>query len=93
MVSAPIKIKTLEKEEKKMRKRDKMIKKVEIEHADGSIEKLRMSYPLIQILADRLIKGGWPFCGITINGQTIASKPDPCMLNVYRDTNGKEVII
>jgi len=76
-----------------MRTRDKLMKRVEIEHADGSIEKLRMTYPLAQILADRLIKGGWPFCNININGRSIASKPDPSMMNVYRDTEGKEVII
>ena len=76
-----------------MRGKDRKIVKVEIENAEGKIEKFKMSYPLAQILADRIVKPGWPWRSIKLNGQEIVSKPDPCYMNVYRDKEGKEFIL
>ncbi len=76
-----------------MRGKDKKMKKVEIENAEGRVMNYRLPYPIAQILVDRLIQGGWPYMGIRIDGHEIISKPDPCCINVYRDKEGKEVIL
>ncbi len=76
-----------------MRPKDKKMRKVEIENAEGRVMNYRLPYPIAQILADRLIKDGWPWMSIKIDGHAIMSKPDACMINVYRDREGREVIL
>ena len=65
---------------------------LEIEHANGKIEKLRVSRPIALMIAQRLVESGWPYCGIKVNGNQLISR-DPCMSNVFRDTQGHVVIV
>ncbi len=76
-----------------MRLKDKKMRRIEIENAEGKKNVYRLPYPIVQILADRLIQQGWPYMSIKVDGREIVSKPDPCCVNVYRDRAGGEVIL
>lgn len=65
---------------------------LEIEHANGKVEKLRVSRPIALMITQRIVEAGWPFCGIKVNGSQLVSR-DPQMSNVFRDTVGREVIV
>ena len=66
---------------------------LQIEHASGRIEKIYVSHPIAIIIIDNLIQDGWPWMSITVNGQTIKSKPDPRITNRYETTDGKEFLL
>ncbi len=65
---------------------------LEIEHANGKIEKIKVSRPIALMITKRIMEHGWPFCGIKVNGSQLISR-DPQMSNVFRDPAGHEVIV
>ena len=67
--------------------------KLEIEHASGDKEKFSVSHPIAIAIVDRVLQSGWPWCSVSVNGQQITEKSDPCCTNSFKAKSGLTVIL
>ena len=67
--------------------------KLEIEHASGDKEKFSVSHPIAIAIVDRVLQSGWPWCSVSVNGQEITEKSDPCCTNSFKSKSGLTVIL
>ena len=67
--------------------------KLEIEHASGDKEKFSVSHPIAIAIVDRVLQSGWPWCSVSVNGQEITEKSDPCCTNSFKAKSGLTVIL
>jgi len=65
---------------------------VQIEHADGETETVRMSMPLALAVLERILSPGWPHMTPIIDGKPIRRRNGSCC-NAFITYEGERIVI